>query len=281
MSISGKTCLVTGATSGLGLATSKHFAKLGANVVLLCRDKEKGENAITQILQETPKASLKLMICDLASMSSVRSFVSTFKAEYSKLDILFNNAAVVKQRRTITQDGFETMFQTNYLAPFMITTSLLGLLKESPSARAINIAVPSDKLRVDFQDLQFANRYSAFTSFFTTKLYFLLFSLELSVRPVSDGITVMIADPGPFKSNLAREAPWPMGLMKNMFSGSAAKAASNIVLLASSDELGGKSGKIYVKGQERPAAQYWSDQAVRTQLWSVTEKLINGTGTKV
>ena len=97
--------------------------------------------------------------------------------------------------------------------------------------------MPSDKLRLDFEDLQSANHYSAFTSFFRTKLGLLLFSLEISMRPVSTGITVIIADPGPFKSNLAREAPWPMGLIKNLFSGSVDKAARNIVFLASSDEL--------------------------------------------
>jgi len=96
------------------------------------------------------------------------------------------------------------------------------------------------------------------------------------MRPVSTGITVIIADPGPFKSNLAREAPWPMGLIKNLFSGSVYKAARNIVFLASSDELQGKSGKIYVKGKEKLSVPYWNDAAIRERLWSVTESLING-----
>ena len=133
--------MITGASSGLGLATARQFAKLGLNVTLLCRDPVKGENAVTQVRQDIPNASLELMICDLASTESVRSFVRKFRESHSQLDILFNNATVIKQRHSVTQDGFETMFQTNYLAPFMITTSLLDLLRNSSSARIINIAV--------------------------------------------------------------------------------------------------------------------------------------------
>jgi NAD(P)-dependent dehydrogenase (short-subunit alcohol dehydrogenase family) len=124
MLFSGKNCLITGANSGLGFAVSRKFARRGAHTILLCRDIARGEEAVQMILQETPNASVDLMICDLSSMDSMQSFITDFKAKYSRLDILLNNAAVMKRKRTVTEDGFEMMFQVNYLAPFMLMNSL-------------------------------------------------------------------------------------------------------------------------------------------------------------
>jgi len=202
MSLSGKICVVTGASSGLGLATTKQFTRLGAKVILICRDPEKGENAISEIQREVPNASVELMISDLTSFESVRNFIEKFKTNRSQLDILFNNAAVMKMQRTVTRDGFETMFQTNYLAPFILTMSFLDLLKKSAPAQVINIAVPSHKLRLDFNDLQSSNHYGAWDSFFKTKLCLLLFTIELSRRVDGSGVTVVSTAPGSFKSNL-------------------------------------------------------------------------------
>jgi len=274
MNISGKTCVVTGASSGLGLAATKQFARLGANVVLVCRDQKKGGNAVTEIQREASNASVELMICDLASIESIRNFIEKFKANHSKLDILFNNAAVMKMQRTITEDGFETMFQTNYLAPFIITMSFLDLLKNSSPAQVINIAVSSHKLRLDFNDLQSSNHYGAWDSFFKTKLCLLLFSIELSRRIDSSGITVVITAPGSFKSNLVREARWPIGQIKNLFSGTVDKAAKNIVFLASSYEDHSRNGKIYLRKQEQTIIPYWNDSSISKRLWSITESLV-------
>jgi NAD(P)-dependent dehydrogenase (short-subunit alcohol dehydrogenase family) len=109
MELSGKTCLVTGASSGL--AAAKKFAAGGANVALLCRDVQKGENAREEIRIETPCASLELSYCDLASLASIENFIREFKETHVRLDILFNNAAVMKTRRTLSGDGLELMFQ--------------------------------------------------------------------------------------------------------------------------------------------------------------------------
>ena len=143
-----KTCLITGANSGLGFAVSKRFAKLGANTILLCRSKEKGENAVLKIKKETPSASVELMICDLSSMKSIQSFIKDFQTEYSKLDILYNNAAVMKQKRTVTEDGFEMMFQVNYLSSFILMNSFHGLIENSSSPYVINNGILSESQRL-------------------------------------------------------------------------------------------------------------------------------------
>jgi NAD(P)-dependent dehydrogenase (short-subunit alcohol dehydrogenase family) len=265
--------MVTGANTGLGLAVSKRFAKMGGNTVLLCRNKEKGENAVLEIKKETPKASVELMICDLSSMSSIRSFIRDFKGEYSKLDILYNNAAVMKRKRTVTEDGFEMMFQVNYLAPFIFMNSFLELLKNGSSPYIINNGRPSDKLRLDMDDLQFIKNYSMYQSFFKTKLCLLFASLELSRRQTDNGVTVTMIDPGPFKSDLVRDIRL-MAWVKNLFSASVDKAAENILYHITSDDAKSKHGKVFKVKEEKPRTEYWKDRSISERLWSDTESLV-------
>ncbi|MCW4041303.1 MAG: SDR family NAD(P)-dependent oxidoreductase [Candidatus Bathyarchaeota archaeon] len=274
MTISGKNCLITGASSGLGLAVSKKIVDMGANTVMLCRTEEEGKSAVLEIKKESPNASVDIMICDLASMKSIQSFIKDFKGKYSKLDILFNNAAVMKQKRTVTEDGFEMMFQVNYLAPFILMNSLLEVLKISSPGQIISNGRPSDKLRLDFNDLQFQKNYHMYNSFFKTKLCLLLASVELALRQEGSGIIVTQADPGPFKSNLVRDVPLA-GWVKNLISSHVDMAAGNILFVMTSDEVKKKSGTLFVKKQERPLTTYWLDTHIRERLWSITEKLID------
>jgi len=275
MNLSKNTCLITGASSGLGYVVAKQFAAQGDDTILLCRNKAKGENAVLEIKKETPNASVELMLCDLASMKSIQSFIENFKGKHSKLDILYNNAAVMKQKRTVTKDGFEMMFQVNYLASFVLMNSFLELLKNSTSPYIINNGRPNYKLRLDLDDLQFLKNYSMYQSFFKTKLCLLFANLELSRRQVSDGITVTMIDPGPFKSNLVRDVPL-MEWVKNLFSSSVDKAAENILYHITSDEAKNKNGKVFKEKQEWPLTEYWKDVSVSNRLWSVTESLIKG-----
>lgn len=273
MTLSGKNCLITGANTGLGLAVSKKCTKMGAHTLLLCRNTEKGEHAVHEIKQETPHASVELVICDLSSMTSIQRFIEGFKAKYSTLDILYNNAAVMKQKRTVTEDGFEMMFQVNYLAPFLLMTSFLDVLKKSSSPYIINNGRPADKYRLDMDDLQFVKKYSMYHSFFHTKLCLLFASLELSRRPERDGITVTMIDPGPFKSDLVRDVPL-MGWIKNLFSAPVEKAAENILYHITSDEPEKKNGKVFKEKQDKPLIEYWKDTSISERLWSVTESFI-------
>jgi len=273
MNLSGKTCLITGANTGLGFAFAKRLATQGVETILLCRNNQKGEDAISEIKTEIPDASVELMICDLSSMKSIQDFIVDFKRKYSKLDILYNNAAVMKQKRTITEDGFEMMFQVNYLASFILMNSFFELLNNSSSPYIINNGRPADKLRLDMDDLQFEKKYSMYQSFFKTKLCLLFASLELSQRQKSDGITVSMIDPGPFKSELVRDVPL-MGWSKNLFSSSVGKAVDNLLYHITSDEMKKKNGKVFKEKKEKPLTPYWSDTDNSEYIWSVTESLI-------
>ena len=271
--LSGKNCLVTGASTGLGLSVSKKFTKMGANIILVCRNQEKGEKSVFEVKRETPNASVDLMICDLASMASIQNFIIEFLGKYSKLDVLFNNAAVMKKKRTLTEDGFEMMFQVNYLAPFMLMDAFQENLKNSFSPLIINNGRPADKYRLDFDDLQFSKKYQMYDSFFVTKLCLLFANLDFSRRHASDDISTIMVDPGPFKSNLARDVPL-VGWGKNLFSAPVDHAAENILFVATLDEAKEKSGKVFKEKQEYPLTSYWKDTTISDQLWLTTEKMI-------
>ena len=273
MELSGINCLITGANTGLGLAVSKQFARKGAHTILLCRNKEKGEHAVHEIRTQTPNASVELMVCDLSSLTSINRFIAEFKGKYTSLDILFNNAAVMKKKRTVTEDGFEMMFHVNYLAPFILMSSLLELLKNGSLPYVINNGRPEYKLRLDFDDLQFTKKYSMYQSFFKTKLCLLFASLELSRRPSSEGIAVTMIDPGPFKSDLVREVPL-VGWIKNVFSAPVEKAAENILYHIGPDIAADKNGKVFKEKQNWPLTEYWKDTSISERLWSATESLV-------
>lgn len=275
MTLSGKNCLITGANTGLGLAVSKKIANMGATTIMLCRNKEKGKNAVLEVKKEIPNASIELMICDLSSMKSIQNFIEGFKGKHSKLDLLYNNAAVMKKKRTVTEDGFEMMFQVNYLASFIFMNSFLELLKNGSSPCIINICRPAYKMRLDMDDLQFSKKYSMWSSFFKTKICLIFASLELSRRHESDGISVTMIDPGsrPFKSELVRDMPL-MGWFKNLFSAPVDEAAENILYHITSDEAKNNNGKVFKGKQEWQLSEYWKDTSVSKRLWSVTESLI-------
>lgn len=267
-----KICIVTGASSGLGFAIAKRFASLGADTVLVCRNKNKGEKAIVEIEKEIPNASVKLMICDLASIRSIQEFIKEFKANYSKLDILYNNAAVMSQKRTITEDGFEMMFQVNFLGSFILMNAFLDLMKNTTAPYIINNGRPSDKLRLDMDDLQFSRKYSMYECFFKTKLCLLFSTIELSRRPERGGITVTMIDPGPFKSDLVRDMP-VAGFFKNLFSASVEKAVDNILYHINSENAEDKNGKVFKEKQEKPLIEYWQDTHISKQVWNIAESL--------
>lgn len=275
MTLSGKNCLITGANTGLGLAVSKKIVKMGANTIMLCRNKEKGENAVLEIRNEIPNASVELMICDFSSMKSIQNFIEEFKGKHQKLDLLFNNAAVMKKKRTVTEDGFEMMFQVNYLAPFILMNSFLELLENGSSPFIINICRPEHKVRLDMDDLQFSEKYSMWSSFFKTKLCLVFASLEFSRRHEDDGISVTMIDPGsrPFKSELVRDRPL-VGWFKNLFSAPVDEAAEYVLYHITSDEAKNKNGKVFKGKQDWPLSEYWKETGISQRLWSDTESLI-------
>ncbi len=276
MDLSQKIILVTGASSGLGFESSKKLAELGAQVILLCRNNEKGENAIRMIKQAIPNAKLSLYIVDLASFDSVHNFIKQITEEYQRLDILINNAAVMKQKRSLTEDGFETMFQVNFLSPVLLMNELLPLFNQSSCGQIINITLPSPKLRLDFNDMQFEKNYKSFDAFFKTKLSLLLYSLKISELTSFERIKITCAVPNtkPFKSDLGREAPFFVRIMKNLISVPVENVVENMAYLVEYGMNNNETGKIFEGKTIINPTAYWKNEEIQEQVYRLANKCI-------
>jgi NAD(P)-dependent dehydrogenase (short-subunit alcohol dehydrogenase family) len=127
--MAGKVCVVTGSNSGIGKETASALAEMGATVVMVVRDQEKGQKALDEIVAGSGNRSVSLMICDMSSIASIRNFAADLKKRYNRLDVLVNNAGAEFVKRQVTSEGFEKTFAVDYLAPFLLTNELLDLLK--------------------------------------------------------------------------------------------------------------------------------------------------------
>jgi NAD(P)-dependent dehydrogenase (short-subunit alcohol dehydrogenase family) len=273
--LKGKTCLVTGASSGLGLCTVKRLARRGAEVILVCRDGKRGQRAVQEVMNEVPGALLDLMICDFARFSSLTRFVDEFNASHDRLDVLFNNAAIWKTAYTMTEDGLETMFQVNCLATFLLMESLMEPLKRSPDGRIINIAAPNKNLRLDLENTQNPGRFNALRSFLQTKLWLAILSAEFSRRQ-SGSISVFVTEPGPgkFRSNITREFPAVIRWAMDVFAKTADQAARTIEYLVTVDDTDRGARKIFFGTKERPMPRGWTEKETAERIWNAAKALL-------
>jgi NAD(P)-dependent dehydrogenase (short-subunit alcohol dehydrogenase family) len=273
-SLKGKKCLITGASSGLGLEVTKLFLKADAEVIMLCRDEKKSNKVMNELYQDYPGASIQLEIADFSSLNSLNTFLQSFKKKHSSLDILINNAAILKAEISHTVDGFESMFQVNFLAPVLLTLSLIEHLESGVDSKILNIALPSEKYQLDFNDIQSLEHFKPMDNLLRTKLCLMIFSLELASRIKNTGIKVMSGVPNqrPFRSNLGREMPFFMGLAMNLISVKLEKVAPNIPYMLSLDDV--ETGFVFQGQKAASVLPYWRDVEVRNRLWKETEKLL-------
>src|SRR5256885_6362588 len=166
-----RVCLITGANSGIGKATALELAGMGATLVIVARDKQKGENAMSEIRSDTGNNSIELLLADLSSLQSVRELAQQFQAKYSKLHVLINNAGLFNQRRHVTPDGYEATFAINYLAPFLLTNLLLDELRSSTPSRIVNVSsVGHYDGHINFDDINMEKNYGGWKAYQQSKL---------------------------------------------------------------------------------------------------------------
>jgi len=276
MDFSEKKILITGASSGLGSATAKKFVELGAHVIMVCRNKAKGKETAKSIKQVIADGKLSIEICDLSSFSSVNDFISLIRKKYDRLDVLINNAAIMKQNRSLTTDGIETMFQVNFLSPVLLMNGLAPLLAKSNYSQIVNITLPSTKLRLDFNDLLFEKSYNSFNAFFKTKLALLLYSLKVAEDSAFEKVNITCAVPNtkPFKSDLGREAPFFVKLFKNLISVQVEKVVNNMVYLVQQGMNDWKAGEIYKGKVKITPIPYWLDKNTQNQVYEQANNYI-------
>lgn len=281
--MAGKTCLVTGANTGIGKAASLELARIGATVVMVCRNRQRGEEALHFIRRETKNDSVHLLLADLSSQSSIRNLAMNFKAEYSNLHILINNAGTVPHECKITEDGFEMQFAVHFLAPFLLTNLLLDLLIASAPARVVNVsaAYHEKSAPLNFEDLQMKQEpYDSRKVYARTKLAVIMFTYELARRLEGTGVTVNCAHPGLIETQLMNDFitglnPLPeerISLIKSKAI-STEQAAQAIIYLATSPGLEGVSGKYFDRQEAVPSSEPSYDKAAASRLWKAGEKM--------
>src|SRR6266851_4746582 len=232
--------LVTGANSGIGKAASLALAKMGATVVMVARNKERGEAARSEIIRESQNGSVDLLLADLSSLESVRQLATEFRKKYSELHVLINNAGLFNQRRHVTMDGYEDTFATNYLAPFLLTNLQLDLPKASAPSRIINVSSAGHyNGHINFDDLNLEKDYGGWKAYGQSKLALVLFTHELAKKLQGTGVTVNAVHPGTVATNIWSRPMGPLGFIMTvpkLFMTSPKKGAETVVYLASSPE---------------------------------------------
>jgi len=274
----GKVCLVTGSSSGIGKVTARELARLGATVVMVCRNRAKGEAAQAEIKAATGNERVELILADLTSLADVRRAAAEFKERYTRLHVLIHNAGGVSSVRRVTPDGLEVTFVVNYLAPFLLTELLLDVLKASAPARIVNVSSAAHQGgKIDFDDLQGEKGYSMWKAYGQAKLALILFTYELARRLEGSGVTVNALHPGVIASDFGQglgkfsRVGWKLAAP---FMTSVERGAQTTLYLATSPEVEGISGKYFANRKEVRSSRRSYDQAVRQRLWQVSEELV-------
>lgn len=269
-----KICLITGGNSGIGKATALELAKMGATVVILCRSKEKGQDAVKEIIEQSGNQDIQLLIADLSNQRMVRQAADEFKEKFDKLDVLINNAAVFLPKRSETEDGIETTFATNYLSHFLLTHLLLDLLEASGEGRVINVASKHNGIKMNFNDLMVKKNYSFFRAVGPTKLGLILFTKELAKRLEGKPVTVNSLHPGIIKTNLMHRLPWVLRSLFSLMSAKTEKGAKTPVYLATSEDVKGINGQFFVNCKLEKTTEVANDPIASKQLWDVSMSLL-------
>lgn len=267
-------CLITGGNSGIGKAAAVQLAMKGATVVILSRSKERGEQAVKDIINLSGNTNIDLLVADLASQKSVRNAAQEFKSKYNSLHVLINNAAVFLPNRTETEEGIESTFAINYLSHFLLTDLLIDVLKSSAPSRIINVASKHSGITINFDDLMLTKKYSVIKAVGPTKLALVLFTKELAKRLDGSGVTVNSLHPGIVKSNLLNNMPWVLRKVLHLFSASPEKGAETAVYLATSKEVEGVNGGFFVNCRRVKTTAIADDESLALRLWNKSMELI-------
>jgi NAD(P)-dependent dehydrogenase (short-subunit alcohol dehydrogenase family) len=274
----GKVCLVTGATSGIGLETVRALAHQGATVVLSGRDPGRGEAALAEVRRTVPDAKLELMLAELASLDSVRQLARDFQRKYSRLDVLLNNAGIVSERRKLSPDGFELTFATNHLAHFLLTNLVLELLESSGASRVVNVSSEGHRFGslAFLDDLQSEHGYKGMKVYGNSKLANILFTRELARRLEGTKVTANSLHPGVVSTRFGTNTEGVFKYLLKLglpFATTAEKGARTSVYLASSPEVEGVSGKYFIKSKVARESKAAQDAAAAETLWRKSAEL--------
>ncbi|HEX9829636.1 MAG TPA: SDR family oxidoreductase [Bacteroidota bacterium] len=262
-----KVILITGATDGIGKEAALQLAAWGATILVHGRNFERAGSVAEEIRKTTGSTKIEPVVGDFASLRQVRAMADDVLKRYGRLDVLINNAGVYMKRRELTEDGFETTFQVNHLAHFLLTHLLLDLLKKSAPSRIINVSsMAHSNAKPDWENLQGEKKFGGYGAYSLSKLANILFTYELAERLNGRGITVNCLHPGVISTKLLHTGFGGFG------GSSVKKGAETIVYLARSPEGGKATGKYFVWSKAVDSASVTYDRNLWKEFWSLSEK---------
>lgn len=283
--MTGRVCLVTGGNSGIGKEAAVGLAKLGATVVIVSRNADKGEAALVEIRTRSGNPNVDMLQADLSSQDSVRQLADEYRRRYKKLHVLVNNAGVFLPKRVVTVDGLEAMFATNHLGHFLLTNLLLDLLKASAPSRIINVTSSAHHgYQINFEDLMGEKKYSSFQAYGRSKLANVLFTYQLAKKLEGTRVTVNCLHPGVVRTGFGKDQRGFFSIAVRVvspFMMSAEKSARAAIYLATAPELKNVTGKHFAKGKEEKSSKESYDPLMAERLWQVSAELteLSATGT--
>ena len=276
--LDGKTCVITGATSGIGLATAEGLAHLGARLVLVGRDRAKGEATLARLRAQRPDCDATVLYADLATLAGVRRAATEILAAAPRIDVLINNAGAIFNRRSETEDRLERTFALNHMAYFLLTRLLQEQIAASAPARIVVVASRAHQgASLDFDDLQMARHYDGWTTYRRSKLCNILFTRGLARRLAGTGVTANALHPGfvasRFGDNNRGLFRLGLALAKRVVALSTKQGAETSIHLAASPEVTSATGLYFAKCAPVTPSRAAQDDAAAERLWQESARL--------
>jgi NAD(P)-dependent dehydrogenase (short-subunit alcohol dehydrogenase family) len=276
--IHGKTCVITGATSGIGLLTAIGLAGAGARLVLVGRDRARGEAALARLRREAPAAQVEIQYADLSRLDEVRRLGALLADALARIDVLVNNAGAMFWRRSVTADGLERTFALNHMAYFVLTELLRGRLVASAPARIVSVASEAHRgATLDFEDLQCERPYSGWKAYQRSKLCNILHTQELARRLKGTGVTANCLHPGFVASRFGDDNGGlfraGISLAKRVWAISPEAGARTSLYLATSPEPAATSGAYFNKCAPSTPSAAAQDDRTAERLWRESVRL--------
>jgi len=268
------TIIITGASSGIGKEMARELAKKGAKLILTGRNREKGEDVVSEIRSEMPEASVDMLYGDFSEKKEIETLAESIKQKTNSVNILFNNAGGFFPSRTLNSDGLEMTFAVNHLGYFYFTHLLMDLLSAESPARVLNTSSKAHfSAKPDLSDINFEkSSYNGWKSYSSSKLYNLLFTYEFVRRFSGSGITMNAFHPGVIATDIVRNVFFPVPQLWKLFSKSVKDGAKGGLYLAGPE--GAKfNGKFFDGTKEKKSSPISCSREKARELWEISERL--------